>query len=74
MKQIPENFSKIVAYAMNGGKITINKLGGGGAVNLSQKEFEAYKKAQLLSSELNGSQWQKAVNVLEEADFEVLFA
>lgn len=60
-----------------GGVVVIRSLGPdspgvqGGAKNLMQDEFDAYQRAKLLADSRNGSRWQEARRVLEEAGFEV---
>lgn len=58
----------------SGGKCTLTRgdnYVSGGATELSQVEFDAYKKAKMLADPKNGSKWIEARKVLQEAGFEV---
>lgn len=46
---------------------------GGGASNLTQNQFDAYKQAKLIADPRNGGDWAKARTVLESAGFEVFW-
>lgn len=63
----------ITGLTSTGGKIKITAEGGGGANNLSQSQFDAYKLAGLVINPLNGQDWQKARLILGEAGFDVYF-
>jgi len=61
-------------YTPNGGRVTLKRLTEGvqtGARGLTQEEFEAYKRAKMLVSPKNGSQWAEGRKILEAAGFEV---
>ena len=62
-------------FSPNGGHCTLKNCEpaiGGGARNLTQAEYDAYKKAQLYAMPENGGDWSKARELLEAAGFEVL--
>jgi len=44
---------------------------GGSAQNLTQEQFDAYRRAKLLADERNGGKWAEAKEVLEAAGLEV---
>ena len=65
------------AFTPTGGSCTLKRLGKEsvqiqrGAKNLFRDEFDAYERAALVASPLNGNAWQSARRILEEAGFEV---
>jgi hypothetical protein len=66
---------KLIGYTPTGGRITITQLERsgvtGGAKDLAQAEFDAYKKAKLQADMINGGDIDKAKATLEAAGFEV---
>jgi hypothetical protein len=69
--------NKVKGYAPNGGTVTIETLErgtSGGAKDLSQTEFDAYKKARLTADPANGGDIEKAKSILEKAGFDVYWS
>ena len=66
----------IQAFTSTGGKARlVNILDGvgGGASDLTQEQFDAYKRAKLIADPRNGGDWANARQVLEDAGFEVFW-
>lgn len=62
------------AFTPSGGKCTLIRGDGyvsGGATELNQGQFDAYKKAKMLADPKNGSRWAEARQCLIGAGFEV---
>lgn len=63
-------------FAPSGGKVRLVQYVesvGGGATNLAQEEFDAYKRARLIADPRNGGDWAKVRDILVKAGFEVLW-
>jgi len=69
-----EPFRRLDIYTSRGkGTITVNKAHiGGGFKNFTQEEADAYKKAKLYMGKHQGHNYNKALEILESAGFEVL--
>jgi len=70
-----QKITALKGFTNEGGKITISldHEGSGGAVNLSQIQMDAYKKAQLIVKKINGADIERAKKLLEAVGFEVFY-
>lgn len=62
--------------APGGGSGTLRSLEtsvSGGCTNFTQKQFDAFQKAKLLIDIRNGSRWEEAKKILEDAGLEVFW-
>jgi hypothetical protein len=69
---------RLRCFAASGGKCSLIQYDGvgklsGGASNLSQVEFDAYQKAKLVADPRNEGDWDKAIEILKAAGFEVFW-